>query len=106
MFAMKPGNRNELVENADLLCPAAPAIPLSRCPDQLVTNRHADPPHRRSSPNGQVGSNSVEAIRTFSGAFQARQCAHHGGVTLAKPRSGYREQVFMITGIGVHDRLE
>jgi len=31
---------------------------------------------------------------------------HHGGVTLAKPRSGYREQVFMITGIGVHDRLE
>ena len=27
-------------------------------------------------------------------------------VPLAKPRSGQREQVFMITGIGVHDRTD
>jgi hypothetical protein len=31
---------------------------------------------------------------------------NHRGMTLARPRSGHREQVFMITGIGVHDRTD
>jgi hypothetical protein len=32
--------------------------------------------------------------------------AHHDRVPLASARSGQRERVFMITGIGVHDRAD
>ena len=31
---------------------------------------------------------------------------HHRGMTPARPRSGRRGQMFMITGIGVHDRTD
>jgi len=44
---------------------------------QLVTRRHADPPHARPRRSTPVGSKLGEATGQRSGAFQARQCDIH-----------------------------
>ena len=52
---------------------------------QLVTCRHADPPHARPRPRTPARSKSDEATGQRSGAFQARQCGQRQSARQSKP---------------------
>jgi len=46
VFAMKAGDRDELVQNAPLLAPPALPVALNGRSHQFITRHHAHPPHR------------------------------------------------------------
>jgi hypothetical protein len=75
VFAMQATDRGEFIQDTPSLLAVARSVPSRQRNYQLVSCRHADPPHLRPHRCTPVGSKLNEATGCDPGAFQARQCA-------------------------------